>query len=95
MTRKELYQAIKDVHIEEDIRKTYGRNFTQCTNAQLEEACRKWSKDSKKEHVVSSVAAPKDKLVVKEGSGMLTRLLETLKKKRILLNSEFEYILKG
>lgn len=37
MTRKEAYQAVKDLGLQDEIKRRFGKNFTQCQTAELEE----------------------------------------------------------
>ncbi len=82
MDRKELYTEIKKYNLEDKIKQLYGRNYTQVSSEKLESVieCNKnlKGKIDNKETIVS-----KDKV---------TRLIEVLAKKRILLKSEVEYI---
>ena len=37
MTRKELYAKVKELHLEWDIKATFGKNYTLVSNADLED----------------------------------------------------------
>ena len=80
MDRKELYKRIKSNNLEEKIKKEFGRNFTQVSSKDLEK-------------VVVAAEAAKVHKPVKPNCDMTKKLVEVLKKKRILLNSEVDYIL--
>ena len=36
MTRKELYDQIKSLHLQDEIKKVYKKHFTNCSNSELE-----------------------------------------------------------
>lgn len=73
--RKQLYFIIKTLHLEEEVKAKYGKNYTQCTNEQLKEVV-------DKEVVDSAVKA------IEPNCGSLCKLVEILAKKNILLKSE-------
>lgn len=76
MTRKELYNEIKAMNLQDEVIATYGKNFTQCTNFQLE----------------TIISGAKDGLDEDDGECAFLRLIEVLQKKNILLKSEIKYI---
>ena len=80
MDRKELYERIKSNNLEEKIKKEFGRNFTQVSSKDLEK-------------VVVAAEAAKVRKPVKHNCDTTKKLVEILQKKRILLNSEVDYIL--
>ena len=36
MNRKQLYEEIKNLNLQEEVKAAYGDNYTRCTNEQLE-----------------------------------------------------------
>lgn len=44
MDRQSLYKKVKELGIQESIKSTFGKNFTQVSNADLEAAIRNFSK---------------------------------------------------
>lgn len=101
MTRKELYQKITELNLQEEVKKACGRNFTQAPNSVLIEIVGKAEVKSKvpKKPEVSEAPAenPKCECQDKKQSSdetKLDKLIKVLTKKRILLDSEIEFILK-
>ena len=79
MSRKELYAKVKELNLQEEIKKKYGDNYTRVGNTELEAIIAK-----------SSTTGG-----VKSGCGKgckCDKLIEVLKKKHILLGSEVAYI---
>ena len=90
MNRKELYKQITSLNLQDEVKTTYGKNYTQCTNAQLAtviSGATKMLEDAVK-------SASKDKSVPTEvGPGSFQKLVEILHKKKILLGSEVDAIM--
>lgn len=85
MDRKLLYQKVKNNNLEEKIKKEFGRNFTQVSSKDLEKiVCAEEYKNLYKSVKVECNNKP---------NNVVEKLIEVLQKKRILLNSEVEYIL--
>lgn len=90
MNRKELYEQITLLNLQNEVKATYGKNYTQCTNAQLAA-------------VVSGVTKVLEETVIStsKGEGIPTevgpssfqKLVEILHKKKILLGSEVDAIM--
>lgn len=57
MSRPEAYRAIKELNIADDIKKKYGKNFTQCSTSDLIKAI----KDATHEDVVCAPAPKEEK----------------------------------
>ena len=102
MSRKELYDKVKEYGLQEVILKKYGKNFTQCSNSALESevsavakrAIAKSPTPTKKEvekKVEEKVEKPTPKMVGTVES-KFAKLVEILGKKRILLASEIDAI---
>ena len=83
MSRKELYAKVKELNLQEEIKKKYGDNYTRVGNTELEAIIAK--------HTAKSSTTRE----VKSGCGKgckCDKLIEVLKKKHILLDSEVAYI---
>ena len=84
MERKKAYEQIKKLGLQEECKKKFGKNFTQCKTNELE--------------VIISAAKPvKDVPKATDKTGILKesfiKLLITLKKRHILLESDVKDIL--
>ena len=93
MNRKELYAKVKELNLQEKIKKQFGENYTRVSNAELAFIIANYNKveKSKNETKVSISTVAKKSTVVTESS-KCDKLIEVLKKKHILLNSEIDYI---
>jgi hypothetical protein len=83
MSRKELYAKVKELNLQEEIEKKYGDNYTRVGNTELEAIIAKYTAKS------STTEG------VKSGCGKCckcNKIIEALKKKHILLDSEVAYI---
>lgn len=83
MSRKELYAKVKELNLQEGIKKKYGDNYTRVGNTELEAIIKK--------HTAEATTTGG----VKSGCGKgckCDKLIEVLKKKHILLGSEVAYI---
>jgi len=78
MDRKEMYAEITAKNLKEEVNRTFGKNFTNVSSANLEEFLKKYN---------AKLKAPKAKNTCK-----CDKLIEILKKKHILLDSEVKYI---
>ena len=81
-TRKEVYDAIKNLHLEDEVKVTFGRNFTQVSTAELSILIEKNTKKCKK--CEGDSARPE--------VSTFDNLVNILRKKRILLDSEVRAI---
>ena len=91
MERKEAYEQIKKLGLQEECKKKYGKNFTQCKTNELEviisAAKKKESKagtEVKITEVTTKTEEPKDTFY---------KLLAILRKRHILLESDIKEIL--
>ena len=88
MTRKQIYSKLYLLNIQEEAKKKYGKNFTQCTNEQL------ISLINKAENITAqktkSKSYEKRSIVITDDS--FKKLVDILAKKRILLDSEVKDI---
>lgn len=88
MTRKQIYSKLYLLNIQEEAKKKYGKNFTQCTNEQL------ISLINKAENIITQKTKSKSyensSIVITDDS--FKKLVDILAKKRILLDSEVKEI---
>lgn len=93
MNRKELYAKVKELNLQEKIKEQFGENYTRVSNAELALIITNYKKveKPKNETKVSISTVAKKSTVVTESS-KCDKLIEVLKKKHILLNSEIDYI---
>ena len=83
MSRKELYAKVKELNLQEEIKKKYGDNYTRVGNTELEAIIAKHTAETPTTGGVKSGC----------GKGCkCDKLIEVLKKKHILLGSEVAYI---
>lgn len=83
MSRKELYAKVKELNLQEEIKKRYGDNYTRVGNIELEATIAR--------HITKPSSAAPAKAPAKGGC-KCDKLIEVLKKKHILLDSEVAYI---
>lgn len=85
MKRKQLYNEITSLGLQEEVKNRYGKNYTLVSNADLQK-------------VIDEVHKGLDKLH-KGGFGVncgsICKLVDILAKKKILLKSEVEAIMKA
>lgn len=79
MNRKQLYKDVTSLKLQDEVKKKYGKNYTQCTNVQLKE-------------VVDNAGAGL-KPVGTRGNAPFDKLVDILAKKKILLKSEVDAIM--
>ena len=83
MNRKEIYAKIKELNLQEEIKKKYGDNYTRVDNTELEAIIA--------EHTAKATTTGGVKSSCDKGC-KCDKLIEVLKKKHILLDSEITYI---
>ena len=83
MSRKELYAKVKELNLQEEIKKKYGDNYTRVGNTELEAII---AKHTAKTPTTGIIKGSCDK------GCKCDKLIEVLKKKHILLDSEITYI---
>lgn len=83
MSRKELYVKVKELNLQEEIKKKYGDNYTRVGNTELEAIIAKHTAEATTTGGVKSGCSKGCKC---------DKLIEVLKKKHILLDSEVAYI---
>lgn len=89
MTRKELYNEVKMLNLQDEIKKATGRNFTQVPNNILEDfiSLVKAGMENKKKK------KPAKKTEKAEVECPMCKLIEVLVSKHIILPSEANYIM--
>ena len=92
MERKEAYEQIKKLGLQEECKKKFGKNFTQCKTNELE-AVIKAAKVEVRTKVKTTKAAPKTITKTEEPKDSFNKLLAILRKRHILLESDVKEIL--
>ena len=92
MERKEAYEQIKKLGLQEECKKKFGKNFTQCKTNELE-AVIKAAKVKVGTKVKTTKAASKTTIKIGEPKDSFYKLLAILKKRHILLESDVNEIL--
>ena len=92
MERKEAYEQIKKLGLQEECKKKFGKNFTQCKTSELEVIIRV-AKVGVGTKVKTTKAASKTTIKIEEPKGSFNKLLDILKKRHILLESDVKEIL--
>ena len=102
MKRKEAYEQIKKLGLQEECKKLFGKNFTQCKTNELEDIInakkakiKAPAKVKVKEEVKAETKIEVDDntINIKESKRPFDRLLNILKERHILLESDIKKIL--
>lgn len=100
-TRKELYNEIVKNNLQEEVKKRFGRNYTQIGNENLEIVIKECTtKDTSKKpkdkpiQIVKTKTTKEKSEYIKSHTSKVDRLIKVLADKRILLKSEVEFIYK-
>ena len=102
MERKEAYEQIKKLGLQEECKKLFGKNFTQCKTNELEDIIntkkakiKASAKVKVKEEVKAEtkIEANETTFNIKESKRPFDRLLNILKERHILLESDIKKIL--
>ena len=102
MERKEAYEQIKKLGLQEECKKLFGKNFTQCKTNELEDIIntkkdkiKAPAKVKAKEEVKAETKIEVDDntINIKESKRPFDRLLNILKERHILLESDVKKIL--
>ena len=102
MERKEAYEQIKKLGLQEECKKQFGKNFTQCKTNELEDIIntkkakiKTPAKVKAKEEVKAETKIEVDDntINIKESKRPFDRLLNILKERHILLESDVKKIL--
>ena len=92
MERKEAYEQIKKLGLQEECKKKFGKNFTQCKTSELEVIIRV-AKVGVGTKVKTTKAASKTTIKMGEPKDSFNKLLAILRKRHILLESDVKEIL--
>ena len=92
MERKEAYEQIKKLGLQEECKKKFGKNFTQCKTSELE-AVIKAFKVGVGAKVKATKAASKATTKTENLNNSFNKLLAILRKRHILLESDIKEIL--
>ena len=92
MERKEAYEQIKKLGLQEECKKKFGKNFTQCKTSELE-AVIKAFKVGVGTKVKTTKAASKTTIKIGEPKGSFNKLLDILMRRHLLLEADVNEIL--
>ena len=92
MERKEAYEQIKKLGLQEECKKQFGKNFTQCKTNELE-AVIKANKVEDGTKVKANKATTEFAATTEEPKDCFYKLLAILRKRHILLESDIKEIL--
>ena len=92
MERKEAYEQIKKLGLQEECKKKFGKNFTQCKTSELE-AVIKAFKVGVGTKVKTTKAASKTTIKTKEPKDSFYKLLDILMRRHLLLEADVNEIL--
>ena len=92
MERKEAYEQIKKLGLQEECKRQFGKNFTQCKTNELEEIINAELKYVKAE-VETNNAITEAMTKIEEPKDSFNKLLTILRKRHILLESDVKEIL--
>ena len=99
MERKEAYAKIKELNLQEECKKQYGKNFTQCKTDEIVHLVQSFIIKTKGTYSSADVKkAIKKEATVENGDekdlwSVVKDLIKTLHSKHILLDSEVKRIL--
>lgn len=92
MERKEAYEQIKKLGLQEECKKKFGKNFTQCKTSELE-AVIKAFKVRVGTKVKTAKAASKTTIKIEEPKSPFNKLLDILMRRHLLLEADVNEIL--
>ena len=92
MERKEAYEQIKKLGLQEECKRQFGKNFTQCKTNELEVVI-KAAKVGVGAEVKTTKAVSKTTIKIEEPKDSFNKLLAILRKRHILLESDVKEIL--
>ena len=92
MERKEAYEQIKKLGLQEECKKKFGKNFTQCKTSELEVIIRV-AKVGVGTKVKTTKAASKTTIKTKEPKDSFYKLLDILMRRHLLLEADVNEIL--
>lgn len=88
MTRKAMYSKVKSMGLAEEIKKVFGKNFTNVSNIDLECFINKVTTKCSNSSKVTKKAAPDFKTVV-------VRIVSTLQGNKLIDKKDAEFIMQG
>ena len=88
MERKEAYEQIKKLGLQEECKKQFGKNFTQCKTNELEAIIK-----TAKIGVGAEVKATKTTIKIEEPKSPFSKLLDILMRRHLLLEADVNEIL--
>jgi hypothetical protein len=91
MERKEAYEQIKKLGLQEECKKKFGKNFTQCKTDELIHLIDSYKIQTGKKVTKKETSVKKEDTIDLVTS--FKKLLETLRSRHILLDSEVKRIL--
>lgn len=97
-SRAEMYDAIKKLHLEQEIKDTFGKNFTQVSNFELNDFLESYDpltppiKEVVHKYLTDTFATPPEN-PQNQYCSAIEKLVQILHKKNILLQSEVDTIL--
>ena len=92
MERKEAYEQIKKLGLQEECKKQFGKNFTQCKTSELEVIIRV-AKVGVGTKVKTTKAASKTTIKIEEPKSPFNKLLDILMRRHLLLEADVNEIL--
>ena len=92
MERKEAYEQIKKLGLQEECKKKFGKNFTQCKTSELEVIIRV-AKVGVGTKVKTTKAASKTTIKIEEPKDSFSKLLDILMRRHLLLEADVNEIL--
>ena len=92
MERKEAYEQIKKLGLQEECKRQFGKNFTQCKTNELE-AVIKAAKVKVETKVKTTKTTTENTTKTEEPKDSFNKLLAILRKRHILLESDIKEIL--
>lgn len=92
MTRKELYRKIKELNLQDEVKKVYGDNYTRVGNIELAHIIQSAQLASNIAKNITKKDKVKDQNLELINNCKCDKLIKVLKKKHILLDSEIMYI---
>ena len=92
MERKEAYEQIKKLGLQEECKKMYSKNFTQCKTYELESII-KASEVGVGTKVKTTKAVSKTTIKIEEPKGPFSKLLDILMRRHLLLEADVNEIL--
>lgn len=93
MNRKELYNKVVELNLQEEVKKVCGRNYTQASNSVLEEVVNKAEVAKGMAEVAATAFNGAAKIKEVGIADKFEKLIKILSHKRILLGSEVKSIM--